>query len=199
MRRHFGHLRAGSCGLERSMLLQSERLWGAKHVAPMQAEPWKASRSTGIARRTRPCSGWLRANLYCVGRYFLPHRAPQAKPSQAKPLKRCAISRGLGAGDADRRLLRRWNHRDGRHERYGGRGRRRRRPHMDEDRYRPRRTPVPQACITYLWRSRICSRRSARPSRTPAAPSPPQELHGSLPRPCCHVCSLQGCPLCLLM
>ena len=94
-----------------------------------------------------------------------------------RSFERCAISRGLGAGDADRRLLRRWSHRDGRRERYGGRSRRRRRPHMDEDRYRPRRTPVPQACITYLWRSRRCSRRSARPSRTPAAPPPPQELH----------------------
>ncbi len=32
----------------------------------------------------------------------------QAKPSQAKPsFKRCATSRVLGAGDADRRLLRR--------------------------------------------------------------------------------------------
>ena len=158
----------------------------------------ESERSDAIAR------GW-------VGRFFgvsgpiergILRTSKQASKQASKlcrSFERCAISRGLGAGDADRRLLRRWSHRDGRHERYGGRGRRRRRPHMDEDRYRPRRTPVPQACITYLWRSRRCSRRSARPSRTPAAPPPPQELHGSLPRPCCHVCSLQGCPLCLLM
>ena len=98
---------------------------------------------------------------------------------QASNFSSAARSLRSSAGDADRRLLRRWNHLDGRHELYGDRGRRRRRPHMDEDRYRPRRTPVPQACITYLWRSRRCSRRSARPSRTRAAPPTPQELHRS--------------------
>ena len=72
-------------------------------------------------------------------------------------------------GNGTRRVLHYTHNRDGHHERYRGRGRRRRRPHMDEDRYKPRRTPVPQACITYLWRSRRCSRRSARPSRTPVS------------------------------